>query len=675
MQSIASRWRWWRGVDAAVVAVLAGLLMHAPALAGVTATLDLSQRHQTIDGFGTAVQSDSEAWYGWDINSDDPNAGNPARVQQYADLMFDRMGASILRFEVGPYAIAERVTSRTDLDYTQFRGGGQIVTTGNGVTAAQALAHNRQLMDMDALRVRPGVQMSIKGRQANPELKLIGTVWTPPFAFKKNELYYRASNDPNDPGYWQQGDRDADDQFDAGIDLTNYPTQYHPSSRVARIDQPNNNVTGGVLDPDKIDEYAHYLAAYVAEFEATTGAPMHGLSLQNEPDITPFYNSTYYVKEVYIPTAVAVRDALNAAGLQHVKLFGPELTAVGSDVENYGGGNQLGDGGLFNTLTWVDEIAELEAQLGYRVLDIVATHGADGRSNLVSGQIANDTQRRWDWYWNGRDLNGDGTIAGGQNFELQPGFTRYLDELPGIAEHGRPGWMTEYSGASHEWAPDADPAGLTFGALDQAIATYEALVYGNQSAYVLWQLAHDDYGSQTRIDEALVKDLDDPDAPKLAAFQHFSKLIRPGMQRFEVDITADTVPALASLEEATEPAFGVSINNRGDDVLAAGFVDDGRFTIVLINPTGDDETITLDVSALLDHPAEGVHLFRSSDTERFAAQPILMPDANGVITFILPGESIVTLSDLTSGLAAIPEPASLGLAALGLFLIAFRQHS
>ncbi|MEM1444938.1 MAG: hypothetical protein AAGF84_02695 [Planctomycetota bacterium] len=625
-----------------------GVFASTPTHADVTATLDLGQRHQTIDGFGTAVQGDSEGWYGWDIASDNPQTGDPARVQQYADLMFDRLGASILRFEVGHYAAAPRLTSRTDLDYTTDVGFQTATSAGS---AAAALTHNRGLLDLDAYRVRPGVQMAIRGRAVNPDLKLIGTAWTPPFYMK-------------DALVTTDGQGNVIETLEPSI--------------------IGDDLASGTLNPARVDEYAHYLAAWVAEFEATTGSPMYGLSVQNEPDLSTTYNSTVYRNpQRYIAVLEATRDALDAAGLNHVRLFGPELTSIGIDAENFVGDTFSGDGGFFTVSTWMEAIAQAEAQRGEPLLDVIATHGADGRSSIPSRTAASDTQRRWDWYWNGRDLfndqgqvvpGGDGDFDDAGNFEVQPGFYAFLDEFPGIGSYQRPGWMTEYSGASHDWAPDANPDGLAFGALDQAIAVYEALVHGNQSAYVLWQLAHDDYGSQIRRDEALVLDLDDADAPKLAAFQHFSKLITPGMERFDVAVTEDATPTATLFEDGTEPAFGVSVNNRGEDVLAAGFVDGPRFTLVLINPTGDDETITIDLSALLANPNDGVHLFRSTETERFAPRPVLLPDGNGVITFTLPAESIVTLSDLASGLAAIPEPGTAALVGFAV-LLAYRRPS
>ncbi len=602
----------------------------ASAHAGVTATLDPSQRHQTIDGFGTAVQGDSEGWYGWATQSSDPTAGNQDRVNQYADLMFSRLGASILRFEVGHYAAAPPLSSRTHLDYTTDMGFQTAATAGS---AQAAMSHNRALLDLDAYRVRPGVQMAIKGRAINPDLKLIGTVWTPPFPMKATLT-----------------------TTDANGNITETLTP-----RIV-----GDDLASGTLDPAKVQQYAHYLAAWVAEFEDVAGSPMYGLSVQNEPDLSTGYNSTVYRDpQKYIAVLTATRDALDAAGKSHVKLFGPELTSIGIDAEDFGGGVFSGDGGFFTVSTWMQAIADAEAQRGAPLLGVIATHGADGRSTIPSGAAASDTARRWDWYWNGRDINGDGDFDDAGNVEVQPGVNAYLNEFPGIGSYGRPGWMTEYSGASHEWAPDADSSGLTFGALDQAIATFEALVDGNQSAYVLWQLAHDDYGSQIRRDEALVLDLDDADAPKLAAFQHFARFIRPGMQRFDVSVTHDAPPATNQGDPAD--SFGVSLNNRGDRVLASGFVDDadGTFAVVLINPTGQAETVTLDLSALLDGSGQGVHLVRSSETERFAVQPQLTPNTQGIVSFLLPAESIVTLSNLDVALSAVPEPAALALTLLG----------
>ncbi|MGH9543576.1 MAG: glycoside hydrolase family 30 protein, partial [Terriglobales bacterium] len=61
----------------------------------------------------------------------------------------------------------------------------------------------------------------------------------------------------------------------------------------------NNNIVGGRLRRDRYDDYAEYLAEYVAQYRSRHGLDIHAISPQNEPDVTVKYASCYWSGEEY----------------------------------------------------------------------------------------------------------------------------------------------------------------------------------------------------------------------------------------------------------------------------------------------------------------------------------------------------------------------------------------
>lgn len=91
-----------------------------------------------------------------------------------------------------------------------------------------------------------------------------------------------------------------------------------PWSPPARM-KTNNNIVGGKLIPDSAAAYAKYLNDF-ALYMAANGAPLEAVSVQNEPDWDPAYESCVW-------TAAEMRDFLkNYGGLvTATRLMAPEL--------------------------------------------------------------------------------------------------------------------------------------------------------------------------------------------------------------------------------------------------------------------------------------------------------------------------------------------------------------
>lgn len=81
----------------------------------------------------------------------------------------------------------------------------------------------------------------------------------------------------------------------------------------------NNSIIGGSLKPDSAAAYAKYLNDF-ANYMAANGAPLYAVSVQNEPDWNPSYESCVW-------TAAEMRDFLKNHGqlITSTRLMAPEL--------------------------------------------------------------------------------------------------------------------------------------------------------------------------------------------------------------------------------------------------------------------------------------------------------------------------------------------------------------
>jgi glucuronoarabinoxylan endo-1,4-beta-xylanase len=130
-----------------------------------------------------------------------------------------------------------------------------------------------------------------------------------------------------------------------------------PWSPPARM-KTNNNIIGGKLIPDSAMAYAKYLNDF-ALYMAANGAPLYGVSVQNEPDWEPGYEGCVW-------TAEEMRDFLKNHGalISATRLMAPEL--------------------VNNNQTYVNTILSDDGAVAN--LDIVGTHLYGG--GLVENALA-----------------------------------------------------------------------------------------------------------------------------------------------------------------------------------------------------------------------------------------------------------------------------------------------
>ncbi len=171
-----------------------------------------------------------------------------------------------------------------------------------------------------------------------------------------------------------------------------------------------------------------------------------------------------------------------------------------------------------------------------------------------------------------------------------------------IDEYDKPYWMTEGGTGPHEWPkPITDGAGL---------AIHNSLVAGHASAFVPWQIS----GGQANHHNFMLRD---QMTPKTRTLLHFARAVPVDGHRI-----------------AASPAYG--------DVLASAYhrEQDGRVGIVLINPSGADHAVTLDLSKVGE--LASLELYRTTDGESVEAEGAV-EISNGKVRLAMPAQSIASL--------------------------------
>lgn len=137
-------------------------------------------------------------------------------------------------------------------------------------------------------------------RKHHPDAKIIGTVWSPPAWMKENNSVVDTT--------LVQGRRSG------SIDARDYK---------------------GSLNRVKKDHYKHFAQwmAALAKLYEKEGAPLYAVSPGNEVLFNQWYQSCVWTGADFAEMLPILRDALDANGLTHVKIFGPE-TMTGHDFSN-----------------------------------------------------------------------------------------------------------------------------------------------------------------------------------------------------------------------------------------------------------------------------------------------------------------------------------------------------
>ncbi len=260
-----------------------------------TITIDANRTFQTIDGFGTCLIS-------W---------GNfPGRTYdaKLARIYAEDMGLNILRCELSG-GTQPTAVEPDGFDFKTFRLSGY---TG---AASVFLDFAREL------------------KKVNPDMMVIGTVWSPPEWMKAHGQTTRGLYDPKLQGMNAQNRRN----------LGNNALTYGQSENYV-----------------KREYYPHFVAWLVemARLFEDNGTPLEAISAGNEVIFTQWFQSNLWTAEDYADIVVMLGEALDDAGKEDILIFGPE-TMTG---HNYAHGNP-------------PFLAELTSGKAKEHLDVWATHG------------------------------------------------------------------------------------------------------------------------------------------------------------------------------------------------------------------------------------------------------------------------------------------------------------
>lgn len=247
----------------AVSVVLAGSAM------AVDITVDPTTRHQTIHGFGTCLIS-------WDGGMADYYR-RPEVVRTYAeDLRFNILRCSLW-------------------------GDGTIGLTQD----PEKISFKDPAFAANDPRTPVFIAFAQAARKINPNLKVIGTVWSPPAWMKENNAIIGGKSN--------------------AINGETYVTE-----------------KGEVFDRVKPEYYPHFAKWLVemVKYYESKGVPIHAISPANEPQFTQDFESCVWTADDLATITAMVGERLEKEGMaDRVKLFGPETMTgfnwMGGPNRNY----------------------------------------------------------------------------------------------------------------------------------------------------------------------------------------------------------------------------------------------------------------------------------------------------------------------------------------------------
>jgi glucuronoarabinoxylan endo-1,4-beta-xylanase len=451
-------------------------------------TVDGANQYQTMEGFGTCLIA-------WSSRFRDLY-----RTEEFQKIYVEGVGCNMLRVNMwGP------TFNKQTEDWTQIRC---------------------EDFDMSADGGRPQIFVDFgKGiRKIDPNVKIIGTVWSPPA--------------------WMKINKSITDTKSSAIRASGYG-------------EINNRV-----DPKYFQHFCKWMVEYV-KLHDRLGVPFYAVSPGNEVQFTQTFESCVWDGQDFATIVVMLRRMLDAEGYGQVKIFGPETMT-----------SHLYEGGTGSYVQAILSDPNARAALG-----VFATHGyEDGVQPEMS---ANSSRQFW--------------------------------EL--IKDTGKPFWITEGGTGDHDW-----PAPIQQGVGN---ALHNAMVAGNCSAFVPWQITESDKSIHALMVMSTY-------TPKTYTAMHYTKFIRPGARRIDAE------PGFATVE------VGAFLHEKA-----------GELTVVAINPTDQDQTLNLAFHNLLGLTSLRTH--RTSASENLQAVGDA-PVSDDKTTVQMPPQSIVTLSGRITGIA--PPPGS-----------------
>jgi glucuronoarabinoxylan endo-1,4-beta-xylanase len=308
------------------------------------------------------------------------------------------------------------------------------------------------------------------------------------------------------------------------------------------------------VDPQYFRHFCKWMVEYVKLHERQ-GVPFYAVSPGNEVQFSQSFESCVWDGKDFAAIVALLREMLDAEGYRRVKIFGPETMT-----------SHMYEGG---TGSYVKAVRDNPQAL--QALDVFATHGyEDGVKDEMS---ANSSRQFWNL----------------------------------IQDTGKPFWITEGGTGGHDW-PIPIQKGI-------GNALHNALVVGNCSAFVPWQITESNRSTHGLMVMSQY-------TPKTYTAMHYTRFIRPGARRIDAQPGFATVQVGAFLHE-----------------------NDGDLTVVALNPTDQEQTLSLAFRNL-----QGLvllHAYRTSATESLQELGDV-PVRGDRASFLMTPESIATFSGKTA---------------------------
>jgi O-glycosyl hydrolase len=218
-------------------------------------TIDLNRESQVIEGFGGFGAK--KVW--WD--------SAPFYDDAFINLIVKDLGVNIVRTQL--YWDFEPTSAHSDDPTIHWEDYSFTKNSDNG----------KQFSYYKALKV------------AEPNIKIIATVWTPPVWMKL---------------------------FDVSSTI---PSQCYNCNCTPGVG--DGKVCGGYLNPQYYPAFAKYLEAYIRKFKDSTGFDLYGISLQNELQFANPFEACVFNDQQYHDLLKVVGERFHNNGIT-TKIYGPE---------------------------------------------------------------------------------------------------------------------------------------------------------------------------------------------------------------------------------------------------------------------------------------------------------------------------------------------------------------
>jgi O-glycosyl hydrolase len=361
-----------------------------------------------------------------------------------------------------------------------------------------------------------------------------------------------------------------------------------------------------------LEQFGRYLAAWLRGFEQHYGVPLYAASIQNELSFeNPFDSASYFLGPngeeeqwwQYAAALEAIKVELTRQKIR-TRILGPHMAQVGEKPSN--------PWGLWQQMSYINAVKKHPDP---ELIGFLWGYNSNGYMGTDENAV-----KMWAAYYKGK--------------AKVPADWAAWSEAPGVEADGKPVWISEAGGARGPWLTGKDGTAGE-GAITVAQQMHNALVHGNASAYLYWQLSdtHDDETEHNLLGK---KHIANPtESKKYAAFKHFSRYIRPGAVRVG-----------AAFAGGNSSVGGKSTYDTYNSLNVSAYLHeaDRTLTLVLVNMQASNQEVSILLPGALSVERLEVHL--TSRSSSFARREDLRVSRDRV-SLTIPAQSVVTLHGQT----------------------------